>query len=118
MENFFYNDTFYKDLEDFVESILEGEDVDISDIAEDEVWDCRESDLEPLFTITKDWVYGCIPEERFDLDENEGVQSKLNKALELIDYAAVNAAMPSLYYESNRKFTITKQDVLNYLKDN
>lgn len=111
MENFFIDEEFYSDLGVYIDTL---DDEEFEALEDDWSIVATESSLEPIFQLTADWIIDMVPEERFseDGDEYERVQAALSK----IDYAAVNAAIPKMYYGTKKEFTITKADLLEYLK--
>ncbi len=114
-ECFFVDESFYTDMEDMIDDVLSDYDYDFTDLQDDWEITCTEAVLEPVATITKDWLYNKIGDERFP-EDCESTTSQLEKALALIPYDKVMEAMPKLYYPSRKKFTITKQDVIDYCK--
>ena len=113
MENFFYEDEFYSELSDLLDR-LDLNDEDIADLPDDYKLECKESVLEPLVTLTSDWVSENISEERFP-EDNDSISYKVSKALEQIDFTKANEMMPKLYYATRTKFVITKKDILDYI---
>lgn len=113
MENFFIDENFYSDLSELIEHTSDEE--DLSDIDDDWSVVCNESKLEKVVTLSTDWIIRYIGEERFeeDGDTHEKVYDLLERR---IDYEAINSRMPELYYPTRVKFTITKQDLLDYIK--
>ena len=115
MENFFYKDNFYTDLESFIHENFEDES-EISELEEDKLFLCRSGKLEPIVELSAEWIINRIDEERFSENNSDKELDKIAKALSELDYAKINASMPKLYYEDYRDaFTITKQDLLNAL---
>ncbi|MEO6304182.1 MAG: hypothetical protein ABIP51_13535 [Bacteroidia bacterium] len=112
MENIFYEGKFYSDISELIDD-LELEET-INDEPDDWTIICKESNLQKIITLSEDWINDKINDERLPEDEDR-VFDKLSKALKTIDYDKVNALMPELYYESRRKFVITKKDILDYL---
>lgn len=114
MENIFYQDEYYSELSDLMDALDLDED-NVHDLPDDYVLNCKECDLEPIIELSANWICEHISEERFS---EEGIEAdKLYKILaENIDYEKVNALIPKLYYESRKKFTITKNDLIEYCK--
>lgn len=115
MENFFYNDEFYSDL-DWLMDVLEIDETSVHDLEDDWEIECYESTLEPLFRLDYEWIIDHIDEERWTEDAEESI--KVKKILEKhINFDAINDEMPKLYYGNERKkFTITKADLIEYFK--
>jgi hypothetical protein len=114
MENFFYSNKYYSDLDELLDDLDLSED-GISELPDDYLLDCRRANLEPIITLSVDWIGDRIDEERFseDADEVEEIQKILSSN---IDFEKINSLMPKLYYESREKFKITKADLIEYLK--
>lgn len=116
MENFFYNNDFYSDLESFIHEIFEDED-EIQELEDDKEFLCKGSTLEPILLLSAEWITNRIDDDRFSENNSDDECEKATKILDAnIDYEKINALMPKLYYENYRdRFTITKQDLLNTL---
>jgi spore cortex formation protein SpoVR/YcgB (stage V sporulation) len=110
MENFFYNDEFYSDIGDLC-SALDLDEETIKSLPDNYAIEAFESMLEPVVSLSADWIFNRINEERYTEDGNES--EKVYKILEIIDYATINAQMPKLYYPTRKKFIITKADLLD-----
>lgn len=123
MENFFYSDTFYRDLEDLCDDISLYELTDVEALPDDWTLKVQESTLEKMFVLTDVMVAEAILqytdrfEERFPEDDNGDCLNKLEKAIpQCIDIYKINEAVSSLYYP-NGKFTfITKQEIIEFFK--
>lgn len=114
MENFFYNNDYYTDLEDFIEKVFDDED-EIAELDDDKLFLCKGSKLEPILKLSAEWIAERIDDERFSENNNENEVEKIMKVLSVnIDFDKINALLPELYYENYKdKFTITKQDLLD-----
>ena len=122
MEHFFLEDRFYHELGDLIDDLFP-EDGDVEALEDD--WSIRvqESKLEPMFQLTKKEVahvinqyIGDTHEDRFNPDD-DGTDEEITKALEeCFDAKKFNSLVPKLYYPTTYT-TITKQDLLDYLKD-
>ena len=119
MENFFIDGKFYNDLSELM---------DDRDIQDDELhlldgdWceTAKQSKLEKIFTLKKDFVVNAIIEqtdtweERFPEDSDD-LFEEIKKAVEQgIDLEKMNNLLPELYYPDGVKFKITKQDLIDY----
>jgi hypothetical protein len=113
MENFIYGDGFYHDLGDLMVE-LEIEDGQVASLADDWSVTVREAKTEPLLELSVDWIMDRIDAERFSENGNES--DKVESALKLIDFEAVNKAMPKMWYETVNKFEIKKKDLLDYIQ--
>ena len=112
IENFFYNDKFYDDIEAFMIDL----DIDEETIESmSDFYICRRGKLEPLFVLNADWIIDRIDEERFSEDNNENEYKKVVEALNQIDFTKVNEKIPKLWYESYELFEITKADLYQAL---
>jgi len=116
MENFFYNNDYFTDLEDFIEKVFDDED-EIQDLEDDKEYLCKGSTFEPILKLSAEWIAERIDDDRFSENNSDGEIEEISEILEKnIDYEKINALMPKLYYENYRdRFTITKQDLLNAL---
>jgi hypothetical protein len=89
---------------------------------------CEKTNLEPIFAINKvdqerilDVLFEDLCDRHDDRfpEETEDVYKKIKLALiQSIDFSVLKKEMPSLYYPNGQKFTITKEDIINYLKGN
>ena len=115
MENFFYDDKFYSDLGELMDDLDYYEEEDVLKLPDDYSLDCKESKLEPIVTLSVNWIGERIDEERFteDADEIEKIEKVLSAN---IDFEKINSLMPKLYYESKEKFKITKADMLEWIR--
>jgi hypothetical protein len=114
-ETFFVYDKCYYGIREFIEDHLFGDyKEDLSDLPDDWQIECNEAELQPLLNFTKDWIYERINEERYPEDE-DATYLKLRKAIDLIPFDKVMEAMPQLWYETENKFVLTKQDLLEYI---
>ncbi len=119
MENFFYEDRFVSDLSELMD-IFDFNEENINEELEDG-WSCvvEETDLEPIFQVDAKYIAEIIYNanyERYTEDGNE--DDRIIKALkESIDFDKLNAMIPRLYYPNNKTATITKQDLIDYVKN-
>lgn len=116
MENFFYNDNFYSDMESFIHENFDDES-EIAELDDDKLFLCKGSKLEPILKLSAEWIAERIDDERFSENNNENEVEKIMKVLSgNIDFDKINALLPELYYENYKdKFTITKQDLLDQI---
>lgn len=110
MENFFYSDKFYSDLDDLCD------DLDLDEAAIqllDDTWsiEATESTYEPIVELSADYIAESIDDDRWP-EEKDDAYRAIIKLLGTIDYAAINAAMPHLYYDTMKPFKITKADLI------
>ncbi len=110
MENFFYEDKFYSDIEEFMID-LEIDEESIESMPD--FYKCRKSSLEPIFKLDADWIMERIDEERCSEDGNE--LEKIEKLLKEVDFSKFNDNCPKLYYPTREKFEITKADLYEAL---
>ncbi len=117
MENFFYNDTFYPNIEDFISDLFEDDNDIIINLPDNEIYECEGTDLEPVFNM--DWekmedLLCSVYEERLSEDTTDRELDKIRKAItESFDFDKFKELLPKFYYPSGEKFTITKQDLLD-----
>lgn len=79
MENFFYEDKFYSDIEELMID-LEIDEESIESMPD--FYKCKKGQLEPLVVIDAEWILERIDEERFSENNNERydlVEYKTNK---------------------------------------
>jgi hypothetical protein len=114
MENFFYNDKFYSDMEELMDD-LDYYEEDVLKLPDDYSLDCKGFKLEPIVTLSADWIGERIDEERFTEDGDE-IEKILKVLSANIDFDKINSLMPKIYYESGEKFKITKADMLEWIK--
>jgi len=116
MENFFYNDNFYSDMESFIHENFDDES-EIAELDDDKLFLCKGSKLEPILKLSAEWIAERIDDERFSENNNDNEVEKIMKVLSgNIDFDKINALLPELYYENYKdKFTITKQDLLDQI---
>ena len=115
IENFFKDRDFYTDLEDFIDRVFNGEKEQIEDLEDDVIFNCKGSKLEPILSLSAEWIAERIDDDRFSENNNENEVEKIMKVLSgNIDFDKINTLFPELYYENYKdKFTITKQDLLD-----
>ena len=110
MENFFYNDKFYSDLGELCDD-LDLDDKAITELPDDWSIEATESKCEKIAVITPRFISQAIDDDRWPEDD-DNIYRKVIKALEIIDFAAVNSAMPDLYYDTHKPFAITKANII------
>lgn len=115
MENIFHDDEFYRELEDLLEE-LELDKESIEELPEDyELW-IEESVLQPLVTFDPHYIIERIGDERFSENNVDDEYDKISNALKKhVDFEALNAAIPKLYYPTRKKHKFTKKDLLEYI---
>lgn len=113
MENFFYEDEYCSDLCALMEK-LELEDADVAKLPDDWTVVVMGTILEPMVELNAEWIIEHIDEERFPEDD-DNIYQRIKKALEGVDFKAINDRMPKLYYTSGPDITITKADLLEYI---
>ncbi len=121
MENFFYNDQFCSDLSDLMD-ILDIDEDNLNELAEDWSVKVEESALEKIFPITEQFIIDAVNyhsarhDDRFPQD-SETIFKSVGEAIKNgIDIDKINDAMPSLYYANGDKFTITKINLVEWCK--
>jgi hypothetical protein len=111
MENFFYEDKFYSDVEELMID-LEIDEESIESMPD--FYKCYKSSFEPIFELDADWVLERIDEERQSEDGEE--LDKIQQLLKQIDFSKFNEQCPKLYYPTREKFEITKADLYAVLE--
>ena len=121
MQNFFYNGYFISDLEDFLEELGLDEE-DIIDLPDDWVEECQLSTLEKIFVLNEKFILDGIInsldvwEDRFP-EESDRTFKEIEKAiLQSIDVEKLNSLLPEIYYPNGKKFKVTKNDLLEFIK--
>lgn len=112
MENFFYNDKFYSEIEDLIEDHDWDEDYlnSIPDGFKIKVIICE---LKPIIDFSTEWIMNMIDEERFSEDNDDNEYAKIEKVLkDNIDFEKINSLIPKLYYPTKTTYYITKEDLL------
>jgi len=117
MENFFYNGEFYSDIESFINQNFDDES-EIHELSNDKLFLCTHSKLEPIIKLDAEWICGRIDDDRFSENDSDNEYEEILKTIdENIDFSKVNSLFPKLYYEDyKQKFTISKKDLLDYVK--
>lgn len=118
MENFFYEDTFCRDIQNLLYHLnIESE--DIAGLPDDWKVDCGKTNLEKIGTVSRNFITKHLAEiiqDRFDermSDDPPAILQEIESAIEKsFDIDKLNDLMPSLYYLNGEDFTITKQDLL------
>ena len=113
MENFFLEEKFCPDLSDLCDELDIDED-NVSQLPDDWSLEVCETSMEPIVTLSVDWIMDKIDQERWTENGNE--IEKVEKLLAGIDFKTINEKMPKLYYPTRKTFRITKADLLDYLK--
>lgn len=112
MKHFFYEDKFYHDLGDLIDEWGEDE---VKNFPDDWSITVEEATEEPILTLSTEWIIERIDDERWTEDGDEW--HKVHKVLvDNIDFQKINTLMPKLWYETRKKVTITKADLLDYMK--
>lgn len=112
MIDFFYDDKFFCDLGELCDH-LDLDDKAIAELPDDWSIEVTESVCEKVAEITPRMISGAIDDDRWP-EESDNTYRKVIEALSTIDYASINAAMPELYYDSQKSLTITKNDLLKH----
>lgn len=114
MENFFYNDDFYSDLNDLIDSL----EIDIDRLEEDWSILVEQCSLEKIFTFKEKFITETILEatdtweDRFP-EDSDRTFDKIKEAIKQgIDIEKMNNLLPSLWYPNGKKVTITKKDLI------
>lgn len=114
MENFFYEDKFYSDLEDLASDMEIYEDT-VQALPENWEITCMACESQKLVTLDADWIIERIDSERFP-EESDRTEARLKKSLATIDFNKVNELIPSVWYPMDKDFKITKSDLVEHFK--
>jgi hypothetical protein len=119
MENFFYNDKFYRDIEELSEDLDDiQEENDIKELPEDYKIEVYKSSLEQIVYFDIDWFFDNIEIERYSEQRGDEEATQIQKALNSwINFDRLNSEIPQLYYPTREKVFITKEDLLKYWND-
>jgi hypothetical protein len=71
IENFFEDGNFYTDLEDFMYRIFDGEEDQIKELDDDTVFNCKGSKLEPILSLSAEWITERIDDDRFSENNSD-----------------------------------------------
>ena len=107
------NDFFFDEISDLINHL---------DITPDNVGDFSNgievslTELQPLCVMDADKICECVQEDRRSESENEldMLKSVLKK---YVDFDAINANMPKLYYETSETHTFAQSEILEELKN-
>lgn len=112
MLNFFVNDNFFSDLDEYISY----QDIDVEELEDSWEVTAWESDLETITDgfdidiIIEHILFDIYPER---LPDNEDTVKRAEEAIrQSFDLEKMKSLMPKLCYESNRRFKITKKDLL------
>jgi lipopolysaccharide export LptBFGC system permease protein LptF len=119
MENFFYNDKFYRDIEELSEDLDDiQEENDIKELPEDYKIVVYKSSLEQLVYFDVDWFFDNIDEDRYSEQRSDEEATQIQKALiDSIDFDKLNKQIPQLHYPTREEAFITKEDLLKYYQE-
>lgn len=117
MENFFHNDSFYRDLDELIDYV--GLDLEpgqeLKDLPDDFTITVELSNKKKIVVFSEDWIVERISEDAFSEDGCESEEAQIKKALhECIDFEKLNSMIPSLHYGTGKEVTLTKQDLIEY----
>lgn len=114
MENFFYKQEFYSDMDNLVDYVEDNEDCKIEELPD--TWEIKveETTLEPMFQLKIDRLMDLVPEDRMSEDGDE-LDTVRRVFTERIDFEAINSRLPKFYYPNGKMSTITKADLLEYI---
>lgn len=111
MENFFYNDKLMYDLGDLCSELDLDDEEAIKALPDDWSVKVTGSSCEKIAKITPQFIASAIDDDRWP-EESDNMYRDVIKILGTIDFDAINAAMPELYYDTQKPFTITKKHLL------
>lgn len=108
-ESFFYKDEFYHAIEELAIAFEDH----MEDLPDELI--CCKASLEPVVTLSADWIIERIDDDRFDEEGN--ATDKVYDVLKTMDFTAVNAKMPKMYYQTRTKFVIKKSEILEIINE-
>lgn len=118
MENFFYNENFYSDIQTLINSIDIEFNVDNANDLKDD-WEIRVelTDLEPIFELDADSLCQLLADANEDrLTENFDEEQRVLAALkECIDFEKLKEKLPKLYYPNGKFMSLKKSDLIDNL---
>ena len=119
MENFFYNDNFYSDIDGVIDELEYNMGTSVNEFPEDFEIEVELAQEEPIFQLDMQFVVKAIEahteryEDRFPEDSTR-VDAEIKKAIEgAVDLAKLNKSLPKLYYTTGKYAKITKADLLD-----
>lgn len=123
MENFFYNENFHLDLDSLLCDLGLYEEKDVQELPDDWSINIQMATLEPVCQLNGDELIEVIIDyiedtfiERFPEDSDKTFDKIKQALIHGVYTNEINEAMPRLYYPNQEFQTITKQDLLEYIK--
>lgn len=122
MENFFYNNTFYCELENLIEELELYEIEQVALLPNDWQIEVYDSKSDKMFSLDKEFVVNSVFrqiedsfEDRFP-DEDYSLSDRIQSAIRSsIDINKLNSMIPEMYYPLKNKTIITKTDLIEYI---
>lgn len=116
MENFFYNDEYYRNVYHLAKSL----NINKSNVNDLDVYwsiEVELADLEPIFNVDADSLCQLLADANEDrLSEDYVEELRVLIALqESIDFEKLRELLPKLYYPNGKYGYITKDDLVNIL---
>jgi hypothetical protein len=106
----YYNDSYYDDLEDLV--IGEFDPEDINELPENFTIIVDLCEMEPLVTLSPDWILSRIDDDRFSENGVDDEMDKVRKILaDNIDYEKINKLMIPMWYPIGKKMVYDLSDI-------
>jgi len=129
IENFFYNDKFFNDFEEFVESIHNESELSIVDLLNEiesgSDYEVEMSDFRHLKEYNLEYMTELIFERDCDdlcdlVDYSEKrYESEIKEALlASVDFKKLQSLMPKFYSTNSKKAVISKLYVMKYIEQN
>lgn len=116
MENFFIEDEFFSTLKNLVEYTQ----VEVDELDDNWTIKVELSDLEPMIKLNEDDLVQILAdanEDRFAEDNFEVEERNIREAIKLaFDLDKFNNHIEKYYYPNGHYKTITKQDLLDFIK--
>lgn len=118
MENFFIDENFFYGIDDLITHLDLDDNSAIDELEEDWSIEVEAGIQEPMFVLKAADIEEMLfnnNEDRYSEDSPQSEQ--IIKALnECVDFEKLNSKIPVLWFGGGEKFTITKADLLEYIK--
>jgi hypothetical protein len=122
-EMYYYNDSFFGDADDIIEHVIDDNEFKSeSDIAQDFKIEYEDCELRPIYKLDADLLYNLLLdhfEENSTEDGSEWDEEKIKPLIEKhFNFDSFNADAPELWFPNGAKNTISRDEVVKYMKEN
>lgn len=122
-EMYYYNDSFFGDVDDIIEHVIDDNEFKSeSDIAQDFKIEYEDCELMPIYKLDADLLYSFLSDhfdENSSEDGDEWDEDKIKSLIEKhLNFDSFNAAAPKLWFPNGSKHTISRDEVVKYMKEN